>query len=130
MDIIFDEIFRALGYLFIAGVAGAAWKIAYDQAKETGFKKVLWKSLLWCGGIALFASITLGSSTCTSYSPGPFGGDCDYRTGGYEVTTEEQVANFAYFMTFLYIPAAFGALSAPKRKNKGDKHLSELDNEE
>ena len=44
MDIIFDEIFRALGYLFIAGIVYLAWKTASDNSEGGKYKAVLWRS--------------------------------------------------------------------------------------
>lgn len=37
-----------------------------------------------------------------------------YADDGFEPTTEQRVANFAYFMTLLYIPVVFGAFSGNK----------------
>jgi len=111
MDTIFDEIFRALGYLLIAGVAYWAWKIASDNAENGKYKTVLWKGFLWCAGIALFASLILGNPSCESGS-NPLYGGCDYYAdNGYEPTTERQIANFAYYITLLYIPVVIGALN-------------------
>jgi len=110
MEIIFDEILKALGYLFIAGVVYFAWKTASDNAKGGKYKTVLWKGFLWCAGIALFASTTLGNPTCQERSDPVYGGCDRYTDGGYEPTNEERVARFAYVMTLLYIPVVIGAL--------------------
>lgn len=113
---IFDEIFRALGYLLIAGVAFFAWKLARDNAKGGKLKSVLWKGFLWCGGIALFASFTLGNPSCIEQSDPVYGGCEYYADDGFEPTTEQRTANFAYFMTLLYIPVVFGAFNGTKEK--------------
>ena len=114
MEIIFNEIFRALGYLLVAGAALVAYSMARDNAKGGKFKIILWKGFLWCGGIALFASITMGNPTC-EYQSDPTGGCEQWADDGYEPTTEQRVANFAYFMTLLYIPVIFGVF-----KGKGE----------
>jgi hypothetical protein len=109
MEAIFNEILRALGYLLIAGVALIAYNMARDNAKGGKLKMVLWKGLLWCGGIAFFASITLGNPTCEQQSDPVYGGCEQYADDGYEPTTEQRAASFAYFLTLLYIPVVFGA---------------------
>ncbi|BCX16101.1 MAG: hypothetical protein KatS3mg098_330 [Candidatus Parcubacteria bacterium] len=114
MELIFHEIFRALGYLLIAGVVLFAWKTARDNSKDGKLKEVLWKGLLWCAGIALFASFTLGNPSCIEQSDPVYGGCEQYADDGFEPTTEQRVANFAYFMTLLYIPVVFGAFSGNK----------------
>lgn len=114
MEAISHEIFRALGYLLIAGIASYAWKLAYDNAKGGKGRKVLWKGILWCGGIALFASFTLGNPSCEVQSDPVYGGCEQYADNGYEPTTEQRLASFAYFMTLLYIPVIFGAIKGNK----------------
>jgi hypothetical protein len=111
MDIIFDEIFKALGYLFIASIIYFAWKTANDNAENGRYKTVLWKGFLWCAGLALFASITLGNPTCEESSDPVYGGCEQYADDGYEPTPEQRSAEFAYFMTLLYIPVVMGALN-------------------
>lgn len=117
MEAIFHEIFRALGYLLIAGVALFAWKTARDNAKGGKLKMVLWKGFLWCAGIAFFASITLGNPTCEERSDPVYGGCEQYADNGYEPTTEQRTASFVYFMTLLYLPVVFGAFNGNKEKS-------------
>lgn len=108
MDVIYDEIFRALGYLFIAGIVYSAGKVASDYSKNGKYKSVLWKGFLTCAGIALFASMILTEPYCEMYEDPFYGsGGCEY----YADPTAEQISgNFAYLMTLLYIPVAIGAL--------------------
>lgn len=114
MELVYDEIFRAFGYLLIVVFAFFAWKTALDNSKDGNFKKVLWKGLLLCTGIALFASLTLGNPTCEVQSD-PVYGDCEqYADDGFEPTTEQKLANFVFFMVFLYTPVVFGAFSGNK----------------
>jgi len=117
MELIFDEIFRALGYLFIAGIVYFAWKTASDNAEGGKYKTVLWKGFLWCAGIALFASMTLGNPTCEEQSDPLYGGCEYYADDGYKPTTEQRTANFAYYMTLLYIPVVIGALKKDKKRH-------------
>lgn len=114
MELVFEKIFKALGYLFIAGIIFFAWSTARDNAKDGKLKWVLWKGLLWCMGIALFASFTLGNPTCEERSDPVYGGCERYADDGFEPTTEQRVAQFAYVMTLLYIPVAFGAFNGNK----------------
>ena len=110
METIFDEIFKAFGYLFIAGIVYFAWKTASDNADGGKYKTVLWKGFLWCTGIALFVSVTLGDPTCEQQSDPVYGGCEQYADDGYEPTNEQRAAKFAYFMTLLYVPVVIGAL--------------------
>lgn len=111
MDVISNEIFRALGYLLIAGVVYFAGKTASDNSKDGKYKTVLWKGFLWCAGIALFTSVTLGNPSCESYDDPLYGGCEYYADDSYEPTTEQRAGSFAYFMTLLYVPVVIGALS-------------------
>jgi hypothetical protein len=116
MDIIFDEIFKAVGYLFIAGVVYFAYKTAHDNAEGDKYKTVLWKGFLYCAGIALFASVIMGNPTCESQSDPIYGGCDQYADDGYEPTNKQREARFAYYMTLLYIPVVFGALDKREKK--------------
>ncbi|MFA6537662.1 MAG: hypothetical protein WCT18_04690 [Patescibacteria group bacterium] len=109
MEIITNEIFRALGYLFVAFIVWNAYNMACNKAKGGNFKIVLLKGFLWCGGIALFASMTLGNVMCEQ-SIYPNGGCEQYSDGGYIPTTEQRTAKFAYLMTLLFVPVVFGAI--------------------
>ncbi len=115
MDTITNEIFRALGYLLIAGVAWYAWKLADDNARGGRLKEVLWKGLLWCGALALFASISLGNATCEVEGDPLYGGCEQYADDGYEPTTEQRTARFVYILALLYIPVAIGAFTGDKK---------------
>lgn len=109
MEIIFNEIFRALGYLLIAYVVLIAYTLAYDNAKGGKLKKVLWKGFLWCAAIALFSFITMGHPTCEEPGDAIYGKCEQYADNGYTPTKKERGARFAYFMTLLYIPVILGA---------------------
>jgi len=110
MDLILGEVFKALGYLLIAGIVFYAWDTARTHAKGGQLVSVLWKGFLWCGGIALFTSVTLGNPTCIDSEQDNRGSTCyEYADDGYEPTTEQRAANFAYYMTLLYLPVIFGA---------------------
>ncbi len=102
-----NEIFRALGYLFIAYIAYFSWKTAYDAAVKGGLKKTLLKGFLICAGIALFSAFNLGShsESCDD----PIYGSCE-RVQDYEPTNEQRFASFIYFMTLLYLPAIVGTI--------------------
>lgn len=116
MEIVFDEIFKALGYLFIAGIVYFAWKTAYDAAKKEGLKQALWKGFLWCGGLALLAVIFLGRPTCEDSSDPVFGGCDSYADNGYEPTVNERFAKLAYFITLFYVPVVLGSYKGDKER--------------
>ena len=104
-----NEIIKALGYLFIAGVVSFAYNIARENSKGGKLMKALWEGILCCGGLALIVSMTLGRPTCVEQSD-PMSGSCaEYADNGYEPTTEQRAASFAYFMTLLYMPVILGA---------------------
>lgn len=94
----------------MAGVIHFCWKMAKDNAKNGAYKSVLWKGFLWCAGLALFGSVTLGSPSCDTYSDPVYGGCEEYADDGFDPTTEQRTANFAYILTLLYLPVAIGAL--------------------
>jgi hypothetical protein len=129
MDVIFSEIFRAVGYLFIAGGVITAWKLSRDYARKHNLKAALWKGFLCCVGIAFFSAITLGDPTCVGGDP--LYGGCDSYEGGYDPTQMEQYGSFAYMFTLLYVPAVIGALNgggkSPKERVEGV--MSELKKE-
>jgi hypothetical protein len=109
MEAISTEIFKVLGYLFIAYIVYAAWLMARKNAGGGNFKMVLWKGFLWCAGIALFASFSLGNPTCDVQSDPLYGGCDEYADNGFEPTTEQRTSKFAYWLTLLYLPVIFGA---------------------
>ena len=115
MEAISHEVFRALGYLLIAGVVWFAWKQGHDNARGGKLKEVLWKGLLWCVGIALFASFTLGNPSCEIQGDPVYGGCEQYADDGYEPTTEQRAASFAYFLILLYMPVVIGAFNGDKK---------------
>ncbi len=116
MEVISHEIFRAIKYLLIAGVVYIAYKTARENTEDGQQKKVLWKGFLWCAGIALFASLTLGNPICIEQSDPVYGGCEQYADNGYEPTTEQRIADFFYFMILLYIPVVIGALDIRFKK--------------
>lgn len=110
MEVIFNEIFRAVGYLVISCIVYTAWNIARESVNGDNVKTILWKGFLWCAGIALITSISLGAPSCIDEEYDPHGSVCnEYADDGFEPTTEQRAANFAYFMTLLYIPVLVGA---------------------
>ncbi len=113
-DAIFREVLKAITYLFIAYVAFLAWHLARGAAVRSSRFKVLLQGFLWCLAISLFASINLGSHT-ESEDDDPLYGRTE-RVQDYEPTFQQQVGNFCYFMTLLYIPVVLGALASKKDK--------------
>src|SRR3990167_21292 len=107
MELIIDEILRAIAYLFYAGIFSWILNSARDQAKTSGLKTVLFKGLLWCSVIALFASSSLGSHT-ENCDDDPYRGSCD-RVQDYTPTNTEYVANFLFFFTLFYTQVIIGA---------------------
>jgi len=106
---IINEIFRALGYLFISVFIFSAWKMARDHSQGGKHISVLWKGFLWCAAVALFASMTVGEPTCIDSEQDVRGTNCfEYADDGYEPTTEQRAASFAYFMTLFFIPVIVG----------------------
>lgn len=116
MGHVWAEILRAGTYIIVGGIVAYAWKLAHDSAKGNKLRHALWTGFLWCGGIALFASLMLGSATCEVQSDPVYGGCDQYADDGYTPTTEQRVANFAYYFTLLYVPVIFGAFSGRKEE--------------
>jgi len=106
---IWDEIMKAVGYLFIAGICAVAYYFA-NSAKMTR-NKILFQGLLWCIGIALFGAVMLGSPTCEEQDDPIRGGCAEYADDGFESSTEMRIVKFAYYMILLYVPVAFAAFN-------------------
>lgn len=121
MEIILKEILNALGYLLISGIVYTIWKMAFDDTIKSNYKTVLLKGLVFCVGIALFASISLGNPTCLQISDPAYGGCDEYADDGYVPTSDQKVANFAYYMTFLYVPVMLGVYKSKKNSILGVK---------
>lgn len=124
MELLGSEIFKAVGYLFVAGLVYFAWNTAREETIKSGYKEILFKGLYWCAGIAFFASITLGSPTCEEQTDPVYGGCSQYADDGYEPTTEQRVAKFAYYMTLFYIPVVLGTFKG-KKENDIARYLKE-----
>ena len=75
-DVVITEIFRALGYLIVVGIAGFAWKQAYDCARDSTLRVALWKGALWCGGISVATALLAGEATCVDTAD-PLRGGCE-----------------------------------------------------
>lgn len=116
MDNVFDQIFKALEYLFISYTTWYIWKISFDSATGGKLKKTLWKGFLYCGIIALLTSISLGSPTCEVRSDPLYGGCEEYADDGFIPTKDQKIGNFAFTVTLLYIPVVVGALYGNKRE--------------
>ncbi len=111
METISGEIFKVLGYLVGAYVLFHVYNIARKDSGVGNFKNVLWKGLLFCAGIALFASFSLGNPTCLDREQDNRSSTCyEYADDGYEPTAEQRAARFAYWFILLYVPVVFGAL--------------------
>ena len=66
----------ALGYLIVVGIAGFAWKQAYDCARNSTLRVALWKGALWCGGISVATALLAGEATCVDTAD-PLRGGCE-----------------------------------------------------
>lgn len=114
MELVLNEFYKALGYLFITGIIYFIYNTSYESSVIQGYKKVLVKGFLYVLVIALFTSITLGSPTCETQSDPLYGGCEQYADDGFIPTQNERVADFVYFITLLYPPVIFGALRGRK----------------
>jgi len=110
METISTEIFRAVGYLIGAYFLFIPWSIARENAAGGDFKMVLWKGFLWCVGIAVFASFSLGDPTCINFDQDHRGSTCyEYADDGFQPTGEQRAAHFSFWFILLYLPVIFGA---------------------
>lgn len=109
-DAILNEVFKALGYLFVAGIVLYAYKTARENSVDGKYISVLWKGFLLCAGIAFFMSMMLGNPSCTDREYDSHGSICnEYADDGFEPSTEQRASTFAYYLTLLYLPVAIGA---------------------
>jgi hypothetical protein len=120
MDLIYENIWKALGYLFVSGLVYFAWDEAYKLGKSKGWKKALLKGLGLCFGIAIFAALILGNPSCEETSDPVYGGCESYADDGYEASYEQRLAQFAYYMVLFYVPVVLGAYKAKKEASHGE----------
>jgi hypothetical protein len=110
LDSILNEVFKALGYLFVAWIVMYTYKTARKNSVDGKYVSVLWKGFLWCAGIAFFMSMMLGNPTCIDTEYSMYGSGCnEYADDGFEPSTEQRTSTFAYYLTLLYLPVAIGA---------------------
>lgn len=118
MELVSEEVWRALGYLFISGIVAFAWKQAHDAARRSGLYMTLVKGLIWCAGIAMFAAVIMGNPSCEIEGDPLYGGCEQYADDGFEPTGEQRAARFAYFLTLLYVPVVIGSLNGSKKSEQ------------
>lgn len=116
-SLVAKEISNALNYLF------ASWVVymIYIKSKEHTLEKTFWSTLrngaLWCGGFALLTAFWLGDPSCEDYEQDNRGGTCyEYADDGFTPTLEQRLAQFAFYLTILYIPVIIGATNGKKEK--------------
>lgn len=115
MNIILSEIVHAIIILIVVFFVGYAWNLAYKTTIEIGLKKTLFNGFFVCALISFGFALYLGQSTCIDSEEGPMGSTCtEYAEDGYEPTNEQRAAEFAYYMTLLYIPVVLAVFNAEK----------------
>lgn len=116
MELITQDVVKALGLLVGAYLIYYIWHFAREAAESSSAKTVAWKGFLFCAGAALFASLSLGDPTCLSSEQDLRGGDCyEYADDSYDPTSEQRAATFAYWLTVLYVPVIFGAYATSNK---------------
>ncbi len=109
-NLIAKEILNALKYLFISFIIFQIYSLAINKAKTLGLRAVLWQGFLWCTGIAVMFSINLGSPSCIESEQDNRGSTCiEYANDGYEPSSQERYAEFAFFFILFYVPVIAGA---------------------
>lgn len=117
LDQIYLEAIKAIGYLLVAGIVSVAWTAARDGAKSQSITKVLAQGAMWCGAIALYGAMAMGSPTCINEEYGLHGSECyEYAENGYEPTFNQQAGQFTYLMVLLYTPVVIGALMGREKR--------------
>jgi hypothetical protein len=112
VEMIGQEILRALHYLVISGVVYGAYSISSNAESER--YPTLFKGLLWCAGIALAVAITLGDPACIEDSP--LGGCALYEDDGLKPSTEQRIATFAHIFTLVSVPVGIGAFRKSRHR--------------
>ncbi len=109
MDLVYEKIWEALGYLFIFVFVHYAWKETIKLGAKSGWKAALSKGLGFCFVVAIVGALLLGNASCEETSDPVYGGCEQYADDGYEPTTEQRLARFAYLMILFGVPVAVGA---------------------
>ena len=110
------EIGNAIRDLFVAIVVLGAYHTAREGGPELSRMGVLWRGLLWCGGIAFFIAATLGKPSCEVSGDPPYGGCEQYSDDGFEATDDQRTARFLYFLVLLSTPAVLGVADRKEKR--------------
>lgn len=124
MELVLNEVFKAASYLLVSGIVYLAWKTTYDSTVKNGPIKSLMQGLLIVIVLAFIGSSSLGEPTCIDSEQDNRGSTCyEYADDGFDPTTEQRLATFAYYVTLLYVPVILGAF-------QGKDHYSKTSSEE
>ncbi|OIO35618.1 MAG: hypothetical protein AUJ74_05190 [Candidatus Omnitrophica bacterium CG1_02_44_16] len=107
---------KIVSLLIFAYIIYIVWKLSYDARAKIGLKKTLFQGFLWCVGVALFATLTLGTHI-ENYDDDPFYGKGE-TIQDYEPTNKQRFTNFAYYMMILYLPVIAGAIRIIRKKEE------------
>lgn len=96
--------------LAMAGIAYLAYRTAKGASKSTGRVPALLKGGGFILVLAALAAFNMGKANCEDSDP-LYGGCSQYADNGFEPTDEQRGATFLYWVLFLGVPVAMGALS-------------------
>lgn len=118
MDGISQGLWKALGYLFVSGIAFVIFWLGKDYAQKT--QDIKWMMLKGVMGIIFVAFI--GNSLLGTHSENCEGdymsSNCDMLQD-YKPTSKQYTTNFTYYLVFMTVPYLLGINEGYKNnKNK------------
>lgn len=109
-----EQIFNAVRYLFVSGIIYCAYHLASGASADKTRRKAVGKCLLYCFGVAAFASLSMGLPSCSDDGD-PIRGGCErYEDDGFQPSPEQHGGRFLFVFILLFTPALIGAVNSSK----------------
>lgn len=103
-----SEFFKAIGYLFFAGIINHIYHMGLDSKKS--WKQLLWSGLGFCVVTAGILTALTGRPTCLSRDQDGISSSCEeYADDGFEPTNEQYLSKFVFYMMIGYTPVILAA---------------------
>lgn len=110
-EIYANELWRAAQALMFAAIAGYSFKTAKEAALTHGRWWSAWRGGAWALGIALVASVAMGTPSCEDPGSSVSGGCDTYADDGYDPTFDQRASRFLFLAILMGVPAVVGAAS-------------------
>lgn len=123
-EIIFNEAFRAIGFLLGAGLIVLVYSLAKNFSKDSdkGLYSSLLTGLAACAILGFINYSNLGNPTCINSETDDRGTICyEYADDGYEPSQEERISVFVYWFILTIIPVGLGMTAGLRERSVSRK---------